>query len=155
MAGLNYGLEGLEQHVNNSPAVQYASKAFHDTAQMVGDAIFKDNPLIRTLDAGTEFLRKETGTIKVNVADKGLPGDIGSAPLNTPKGENIVAQGRSQELEKSMVPERVREQVQAVSSNNGMGKGMECSDCNAADLGQFSPTPVSAGKMQTQSRGIA
>lgn len=148
----NRGLDALQQAVDSSPLVRDMGKAFHDAAQMVGDAIFKDNPLIRALDAGTAAIR-EMPTKGVSLASNKLAGDISTAPAISPgKSENIQGQGQALKIEKSVGPEMqvAREQAAGAVSN-----GMKVTEVAAANIGQFAaPATPTVGVGMGQGRGV-
>lgn len=98
-----------------------------------------------------------TGAIKglgkggINVGSKDLTGGLDcAAPPSMGKSESVPSQGKSQQIEKSVMPERVKEQVQAM----GSAGGMKVEHVAEVDLGAIAPTAVSAGKQQSMGMGI-
>ncbi len=138
------------QFATNPPATPLLDKAAAAFGQGL-DAMI--NGMIEkvggALDAATSEVRGMGKSAIVDVGGKGLSGDIASAPALSPgKGENLQGKGQSLQLEKSMVPERVQEQVRAAGSSNSM----KVTEVAAADIGTFAPaaTPtMDAGKSQS------
>ncbi|MEQ1789779.1 MAG: hypothetical protein ABL857_04985 [Rickettsiales bacterium] len=102
-------------------------------------------------DAVTSGLKEGLGKKGFDLGGKGLAGDPSSMPaMGHGKSEQASSQGRSKEIEKSAMPERVQEQVRTANASNGM----KVEHVAEANLGAISPTAVSAGMAQTQSQGM-
>ncbi len=85
-----------------------------------------------------------------NVKDKGFGSGLEGAPPTTPVRSSEKSEGQAQAIAKSMVPEKVIHQAQAVGSANSM----KVTEVAAADIGTFAPaaTPtMGAGRSQSMS----
>ncbi len=141
------------QFATNPPATPLLDKVGGAALKSFDDMI---NGIIEraggALDAATAEVRGMGKSAIVDVGGKGLSGDPSSAPpLSSGKSENLQAKGQSLQLEKSMVPERVQEQVRAAGSS---ANSMKVTEVAAADIGTFAPaaTPtMGAGKSQSMS----
>ncbi len=142
------------QFANTVPATPLIDKAMEGLGK--GIDYFMNDVVIggagRMLDAATSELRNMEKSSVASLAPNKLSEAKGHTPDLSPSNSPDISQkGPSQEVAKSMVPERVKEQAQAVGSNGGM----KVEHVAADDIGTLAPayTP-SMGASMNQSRGI-
>lgn len=146
--------DDIVQKIDTAPNFQKLGQWFHETAQKVGDFVFKDNPLIRWLDSMTQAAW-ESEAKGINLGGDKLAGGLNEAPALPPSKTPVVAKdGPSLQLEKKMGHERMKEVQVAALGDGGKSMGMNCCHVSNADLCNLCPSSFSVGPVQGQARTI-